>query len=147
MNDEPDLQTLESISNEEIDNKILEEINKEIEKRNLDSKQIADDMLGLKEIYRQISILLQEQGDDLNVVENDVNIIEVNVNDGVKSLEKAEILSRDKIKTVRDVAIIVGGLSLGGLGFIASPFIGLATLITGTAIGGSIVYTTRKLGK
>jgi len=130
----------EKIDNDEIDRKIIEE-------RNIAMSQINQDMIDLSEISKYLSEMFVEQGNELIFIEKKVDHIENDVEKSAKNLEISEKINSVKYKIVKDVLIVLGGIGAGGLGFIAGPFIGAATLIGGATIGGGIVYAKNKLKK
>ena len=127
-------------SEEEIDMLIMKERNANLYELNQDVEHISDIMITLNS-------LLQNQGEELDNNYESVNRTNEDVEISTKNLKDTETIHMKNIKMIRDVAIVVGGIVLGGLGFIAGPIVGVATLTTSLCASGGIVYTAHKIKK
>jgi len=74
---------------------------------------------------------------ELQNVEQDTQII-------CQSLEQSEKYSNKIRRFTKDVAIILGGISLGALGFLAGPIVGVTTLLSGATVSSGIVIASKK---
>ena len=110
-----------------------------VEERNIEIIDIEKDIANISEIMFDLAVILNEQGETITTIEKSIAESNININESVISLEKAETFNEKNTKMIRNTIIIVGGLSLGALGFIAGPLVGLATIITGTLAGTGIV--------
>lgn len=120
-----------------IDEIIMNELNEEITK-------ISNDTVEIEEIMKALSSMVNTQGDNVNLMDETTDNVSDDVSKSIRNLADAYELKTGETKILRDVAIVAGGIVIGGLGFIVGPLIGVASLITGTTIGGGIVYSTRK---
>ena len=121
----------QEIINDDIDIKIIEETNQDI-------RNIEYDLITLSEIYKELSYMIDGQGDNLNRTNEDIAT-------SIKNLADAEEITWKRQKIIRDLFIVLGGIGVGAFGFIAGPLIGLGTLLTGAGISGGIVYTSHKI--
>jgi hypothetical protein len=122
----------------EIDEKIIEENNSAI-------KSLSEDLINISEIFQDLSCMLNLQGENIDLVKDKIEKIENDVSVGVESLEKTENYVIKFNQIMRNAGIIIGGLSLGSLGFLGGPIIGAVTLVSGVAASSGIVFVTRKI--
>lgn len=115
----------------EIERKIIEE-------RNKDVSDIEREVITISEIMLDLAVLVNDQKETIETVVQNIENSNVNIEESVKTLEKAEEYVIQNNKTIRNAIIIIGGISLGALGFIAGPIVGVATLLTGAVTGTSI---------
>ena len=124
----------------EINLKIIEERNKEIE-------ELTEEFEDLSEISLSLHEMLKEQGEFIDEMDKTMETSSLNVEEGTKSLKISLQFMNKARKTIKNVAIVIGGLSLGALGFIAGPIIGAATTASGIAAGLGVVAVTNKTNK
>jgi len=118
-------------------------INEEIMKqRNLDIQNIERECLELNEIFKDLSLMVNEQGESIESIVENVEQSAICIEDGTKNLEEAEMHSTNATKK----KLTLGGI-LGSIGTIAGgailtafhPFIGVPIIIVGVAgIGVSV---------
>ena len=121
-----------------IDVKIVKERNEQI-------REIEREISDLSEISLLLSSMLSEQGDQLEVNFQQLENIEEDFEQVEQSLEKsANYMNRMRAFT-KDVAIMIGGISLGALGFFGGPLVGMATLISGITVSSGIVVASKKM--
>lgn len=126
------------ISDDEIDYHIIAE-------RNQSFHEIAQDMESLAETTEILSKLVYEQGEDLDVAEENIDHAVINTETALNHLERASEYVKDRIIIARDIGIVVGGGLLGAGGFILGPFVGIGTMIAGGAAGGAVVTGLHKV--
>lgn len=118
-----------------IDRKIIEEKNAEI-------RSLSEDLSNLSEIYQDLSLMIFDQGEEINIVEKKIEIIEEKISEGTESLNKAQNGYKNFL---RDGSIIIGTVSLGALGFIGGPIIGIVTLFSGVVTGTGLVFISHQV--
>lgn len=109
---------------DEIDNKIIEEINYEISK-------IEKDFNDISEIMNDMNILIAHQGDKLETASMTVESIEVTISETTENLKIGEETENNTRGLVFNILTITVGVGLGCFGFIASPVIGISTTLIG----------------
>jgi len=107
-----------------------------IEERNQEIRQLEKDLEDLSQIHFDLSLLINSQGEKLDYISEEIEVIEKNVEEGTKSLEKVETGNKN---IWRNVGIVAGSLTAGALGFIGGPIIGSITLLSGAIAGTGIV--------
>lgn len=123
---------------------ILEEVESRIiEERNKECKEIERDVTTLNEIMFDLSHMLGEQGQSIEMCVTHVEDTKENIEEAVIHLEKSVEYDNQNKKIIKSVVLVAGGLSLGALGFIAGPLIGIATLLTGAVTGTGIAFLTK----
>lgn len=132
--------TNELISDDEVDKNIISERNQSIH-------EISQEVEELTNTWNLISKLIYDQGENLNVAENHVEMTEINTNEAVNNLKKAGDHMRDRLIVARDISIVIGGGVIGLPGFLLGPFVGIGTVIAGGAAGGAAVAGLHKLKK
>ena len=110
-----------------------------IQERNIEIIDLEKDVANISEIMYDLAVMVNEQGETITTIERNIEESNENIAESVTTLEKAEVYNDKNNKLIRNSIIIVGGISLGALGFIAGPIIGLGTLITGALAGTGIV--------
>lgn len=121
-------------------------INKSIiEERNRELMELSEELEDLSELTRSLSYMLSSQSEFLDEMEKTIEISSINVQESNKSLEKSVYYKEKGIQTLKNIAIVVGGVSLGALGFMGGPVIGVATTVSGIAASIGVVRATNKL--
>lgn len=129
---------LDEMSENEIEYKVVNELNSEI-------RQIEKDLMDIQEINENLSMHVDLQGEELDLVEQRIAESATNTTEGVTSLERAEFFTEERKKIVRDVLIVTGGVVAGSLGFILGPIIGAITIASGISVSSGIVLGVHKL--
>lgn len=132
------MQQVEIKEFDEIDKKIIEENNYEM-------RLLSEDLINLSEIFHDLACMLNLQGEKLDITNEKIGKIENDVSVTVKSLENTEKYVVKFNQILREAGIIVGGISLGTLGFFGGPVIGAITLISGAVTSSGIVFAARKI--
>ena len=125
------------LSDDEVDYHIAVERNQSIHEINRDIEDLA-------ETWTMVSSLVEEQGENINIIENQIQNTVINTEQGVINLERANEYVKDKIIIIRDISIVVGGGILGAGGFLLGPLVGIGTVIAGSAAGGAVVTGLHK---
>ncbi len=115
-----------------------------IRERNKDIQQLERDIRDLAEIQMDIGLLIQEQGEQIDLCSENIIVTEKNTEEAVANLEKCEEYNNKTNSLIRDVIIVSSSAGLGCLGFIGGPFIGLGTLILTTLTGSGVVLAIRQ---
>lgn len=115
-----------------------------VESHNQDIKQLENDMLCLSEIMQDLSVMVKDQGEQLDVVAQQTNVACENIVIGEKSLEGAVVLRH--YSRLLTGAFICTGVALGGVGltFIV-PVVGAIT--AGVAATGAATCFSFALAK
>ena len=121
----------------DIDSIIIREKNNEI-------KKLEQDMTHISEIFYDLGQMIEIQGEDLKLIDKNIGNASRDVAISLRNLADAEEMTSYKYRLARNAGIIVGGVGLGALGFIAGPLIGIGTLLSGAGIGGGIIYATNR---
>lgn len=114
-----------------------------IRERNLEIRQIERDIEDLAEIQKDLSFYVFEQGEQINLCAENVNIVEKNTEEALSNLEKAEEHVNRGRQLLRDIVIVSSSAGLGSLGFLGGPFIGIGTLLVTTLAGSGVVFVMR----
>ena len=130
----------ELLSDDEIDHRIVYERNKSIH-------EISQDVEHISEIMSDLSLLVQEQGEVIDTMEQQVENSVLATTEGTKSLERAALYIKDRGIILRDIAIVAAGGILGTTGFLLGPIIGVGTIIAGVAGGSAAVAGIHKVEK
>lgn len=134
-------QIIDSVDDdEEVDLKILKERSQSI-------TEITENIEHTNFIMKKLSSLIFSQGENINIVNKSIEKAEDDTNKACHELSEAENLTSSTLKTARDVAILIGGLSLGALGFIGGSVMGIGTLIVGGVISGGVITVSHKIDK
>lgn len=120
---------------ENIDYEILHE-------RNRDVRIIENDMKDLSDIMIDLSYLIDIQGEDIEQNMTNVEHAKMEIGETVVSLEQSVVYSRNRKEIIKNAVLVFGGISLGALGFIAGPIVGIGTLVAGAITGSSIAFFT-----
>lgn len=123
------------VVNDEINMKIFKENEREM-------KELERDIESLSESFTIVSLMIAEQGENIDLIKANIEETEQNVESGLLSLEKAERYSFLENGNVKNIAIVVGTMTVGAFGFIAGPIIGIGTSISGLVAGIGIVTIT-----
>ena len=110
-----------------------------LKETNIDMKEITDDLEHISYIWEQLANYIYDQGITIDQINNDLETVENNVEEGTNQIEKAVMYAKDRLIIVRDISLVVGGGILGGLGFLAGPLVGAGTVLGGAAVGGAAV--------
>ena len=116
-----------------------------LEERNLEIKNLEKDIEDISEIMSDLSLLIFDQGESLEICVKNVENTEISVNESVKSLENVEIYVNNRRKILRNFGIIIGGATVGAIGFVVGPIVGAATIVSGGVLGSGIAFLTNKL--
>ena len=119
-----------------VDEEIIREINNEV-------KSIEKEMIDISEIMLDLSSLIQNQGEEIQINVSNIENSKKEIEESVEHLEKSEVYNDKRKHLIKNAVLIITGISLGALGFIAGPIVGVITLATGTATGGTIAYLTK----
>ncbi len=120
---------------QDIDYQILDETNRDV-------RIIENDMKDLSDIMLDLSHLIHDQGESIDENVKNIEHAKMEIEETVVSLEQSVVYARDRKEIIKNAALIVGGISLGALGFIAGPIIGIGTLVAGAITGSSIAFFT-----
>lgn len=118
-----------------------------IAERTRDLKQIERDTTDLSEIMLHISAMLMDQAKPLQLSERHVEQAEVNTSQAVENLEMAADWKSKARGTLIDAGIVITGAGLGTLGFLATPMVGVPTVIAGLTTAISLVVARRKMAE
>ena len=118
----------------------------EIQNRNNSIRELQEDIENLAEISQILSQMVKEQGENINVVEETMEVVSVNIQETVESLKQSEKYMTAARSGIRNTILVLGGVGLGALGFIAGPIVGVATTISGVAAGLGAVFIAEKKG-
>lgn len=128
-------------SEEEIDKKILEEL----EVRQESMRELEKDLIDLSAIWIQLADMLGTQGQSLMQVNKKVEKIENTTSEVITNLEKASSFVKDKFVIARDITIIASGAILGATGLFFGPLIGVGTIVAGVGAGSAAVAGIHKM--
>lgn len=106
---------------------------------------IQRNMLDLNSTWIFLSSMISDQGENIDIVEQQTVDAEENTTEGVIHLEKAVDLSKDRLIMIRNISLVVGGGILGAGGLFFGPLIGVGTIIAGGAAGGAAATGINKL--
>ena len=120
---------------ENIDYEILDETNRDV-------RIIENDMKDLSDIMIDLSYLIDIQGEDIEQNMTNVEHAKMEIGETVVSLEQSVVYSRNRKEIIKNAVLVFGGISLGALGFIAGPIVGIGTLVAGAITGSSIAFFT-----
>lgn len=116
----------------------------EIQDRNNAMKELQEDIENLTEITIILSQMVKEQGENMEIVEKNIKETNENLEVTVESLKQSESYVIAARNEIRNTIIVIGGVSLGALGFIAGPIIGAITTLSGIAAGLGVVFVSEK---
>jgi t-SNARE complex subunit (syntaxin) len=122
----------------EVEEKIIEETNREV-------KQIESDMIDISSIMLDLSSMIDVQGEYIDINVKNIEHANQEVTESVNLLEQSVEYSNKRKGMIKNVALIVGGISLGALGFLGGTIVGSITLISGLIGGSSIAFISNKL--
>ena len=126
------------MDDEEIDHKILKERNESIQ-------NLEQDITDISDIWSSLASMVNIQGEEIDMVDHQVEVSVTNTNDGLIQLKKSKNLLKDRLSMVRDVALVIGGGILGTPGFLLGPIIGVGTVIAGASAGGITAFGIHKV--
>ena len=123
-----------------VDLHIIRERNREIRVLELQFGELA-------EISQDLAAMVYKDGEALEECSKNMESATEAVQESVENLSGAQNFANKTRGVILDVATITGGTLLGACGFLASPLVGVPTLILG--VGGSIsaVVARRKFTK
>uniref|UniRef100_A0A6C0BM89 t-SNARE coiled-coil homology domain-containing protein n=1 Tax=viral metagenome TaxID=1070528 RepID=A0A6C0BM89_9ZZZZ len=133
-----DLKCLQEL--DEVDMAILQERNREL-------SQIEIDTMAISEIMTQLSAMVCEQGDKLAAAEEQVTDATENTAEGVVHLSRALSFAEKSRALIVDASTLIAGTGLGALGFLASPVVGVPTLVAGLVTATSVIVIRRQWSK
>jgi len=122
---------------DDIDYKIIEERNTEIQK-------LSKDMQDLSDIMTDLSVMINDQGESIETSVNNVEHTEIVIHEAVENLEKTGKYINTTRKLYRNMVIVTSGLGIGAIGFLGGPVIGAITVLSGGVIGSGIAFVTNK---
>lgn len=132
-----DADGLEAVEHD-IDQAIVEERNREI-------YQIEQETSLIAEIMGHLSYMVSGQGETLEQAVENLEEAKENTHDATIYLEKALVHEVSSRGLLLDAGVIVAGTGLGALGFIASPIVGVPTLVAGVIAAGAVIVARRKI--
>ena len=104
--------------------------------RNQCIKNLSRDIIYIHDLYRDFSVYVGKQGEEIDNVELSMSNVEKNVENGMKNVEQASNYNKGKL--FLNGALLSGGIALGGI--IMFPFLPLAGIVTGgIGVGGVVV--------
>lgn len=125
-----------------LDNQLLfdNEINEIIiDERNKEIKKLEEEFTNLRDSMQLLSVLLVEQGENLDISENNLEKTAIELNEANIILEKIPDKKETLVKNIKIVSsIIVGGLVLGGVGSVFGIIPGIIGLGLGSGSGAVI---------
>lgn len=113
-----------------------------INERNRDIQLLQSELEQLYEIQCDLGLMVHTQGETIDLIEQHVETSEINVNEGVKHLEKAETYqksSRRKQLLLGGILTATGATIGGGLLIMLSPIAGAVTIGVGVVTGVSCI--------
>ena len=116
-----------------------------IQERNWEIKSLESDIQDIAEIMFDLSLMVNDQGETLETAIQNIENTEMATYEAVKNLEKTEFYLNKSRKILRSAGIIIGGATVGAIGFIVGPIIGADTLVSGGVLGSEIAYLTNKI--
>jgi len=116
-----------------------------IQERNWEIKSLESDIQDIAEIMFDLSLMVNDQGETLETAIQNIENTEMATYEAVKNLEKTEFYVNKSRKILRSAGIIIGGATVGAIGFIVGPIVGAATLVSGGVLGSGIAYLTNKI--
>lgn len=118
------------------DNEINEII---IDERNKEIKKLEEEFTDLRDSMQLLSVLLVEQGENLDISENNLEKTAIELNEANIILEKIPDKKETLVKNIKIVSsIIIGGLVLGGVGSVFGIIPGIIGLGLGSGSGAVI---------
>ena len=118
---------LQEVTPDEVDLAIIKD-------RNRDIKALETDLIEISEIYKIINTMIVDQGEALDIAENNVENTVTTVQETTVILENITDKKDVLIKNLKIAGgIIIGGTLCGGIGSI----FGIGTAIIGAGVGGS----------
>ena len=122
---------------ENIDHKILRE-------RDTDIKKLSEDIEIISEIMSELAFMVNDQGESIEKIVENIKDSEIATSDAVESLMKSEQYMDKTRRLLRNVSIVAGGLTVGALGFLGGPIIGAISVLSGGMLGSGIAFITNK---
>ena len=113
-----------------------------IEERNREIQEIEREIIDLHEISRSLSLLLGEQGEELDKGLTKLDESVEHTESAKQSLEKS-LLYDENGKRLRELSILASGVTLGALGFLGGPIVGVITLLSGASVSTGLVIASR----
>jgi t-SNARE complex subunit (syntaxin) len=117
-----------------------------IEETNMGVKLLEKDLADLMASMRIYRNLVADQGEGLNQVEDVLQEVEANIEQGTATLEHVEAHIQGERK--EGLFATIGGISGGGigaLGFIFSPLVGVVTMVISSGLGAGIGFIIGKV--
>lgn len=111
--------------------------------RNEDMLQIEREVTMVSEIMTHLSVMVKEQGELLDRATDRVITAERNIEAAVQHLEKGLDFQVSSRGLLVDTGIVIAGTTLGALGFISSPIVGVPTLLGGILVSAGLVIVRR----
>lgn len=118
----------------------LQEVDLEIiRNRNEDIKELESQMTDLAEIFRDLSVIVHEQGEQIDVSAMNVEHASENIVIAERHLEEALVIQTKVQSFYWKGALLFGGVALGGVGL--AFFVPIAGIVTsGVAATGALSF-------
>lgn len=126
-----------SVSNRNYNQIILQERAEEM-------KELAQDIEELFEISRILGKMIHQQGENIDVIDNNIQSAVMDLEFTVVSLENSNEYAQKLRRNVKNAAIVIGSSALGAFGFLGGPIIGIAAMISGGMTGFGLVIAGEK---
>ena len=115
-----------------------------LEERAEEMKELAQDIEELSEISRILGKMIYQQGENIDVIDNNIQSAVMDLEFTIISLEKSNEYAIKLRRNVKNAAIVIGSSALGAFGFIGGPIIGIAAMISGGMTGFGLVVASEK---
>jgi hypothetical protein len=110
-----------------------------IRSRNEEIKELESEMTLLAEIFRDLSLIVHEQGDQIDVSAMNVEHASENIEIAERHLEEAAVIQTKVQSFYWKGALVFGGVALGGVGL--AFFVPIAGIVTsGVAATGALSF-------
>ena len=117
------------------------------EERNKELRALEQEISDISEIMNVLAGMAEEQGEILDTGEQCLMRAAADVSAGLENLQRAETWATRARGLMIDASAIIVGATLGTLGFLAGPWVGVPTLVGGLATATSLVVVRRKKQK
>ena len=117
------LQQIEYFEDEDVEAVIIRD-------KNIEIKQLEQDMMCLNDIFRDLALMVNDQGEHLTIAERQTEEAVVKTEEGVEKLKQAEEYSVNARRRgwLLKGALVFSGITVGGIGLTAmNPVIGILT--------------------
>ena len=110
-----------------------------IRDRNEDIKELESQMIDLAEIFRDLSVIVHGQGEQIDVSAMNVEHASENIVIAERHLEEALVIQTKVLSFYWKGALVFGGVALGGVGL--AFFVPIAGIVTsGVAATGALSF-------